>query len=95
MLVGMGEEVEHFPWGVVNNLTKASPHMLQRVGVALWLSNLHWGIPSDDHEAYFRQIRSALPNLDKLVIMSVSSQAVRSSSQVFAGLILMINSSRI
>jgi len=72
-------ELEFFPWGVVNNLTKASPHMLQRVDVTLRLSmerHPDWGITvsSDEYEVYFCQVRSALPELDKKVIMSVTSQ---------------------
>jgi len=82
MLASVVEEVEHFPWGVVNNLTKASPHMLQRVDVVLRLfveTDPDWGVTeelsSGGYEAYFHQVRSALPELDKKVIMSVSSQA--------------------
>jgi hypothetical protein len=102
VLIAEVREVEHFPWGVVNNLTKVSPHMLQKVEIALWLlveTDPHWGITSplspDEYEAHFHQIRSALPELDKKVIMSVMSQEVCSSSQLSAGLILMINSSSI
>ena len=87
MLVSVVEEVEHFPWGVVNNLTKTSPHMLQRVDIALRLlihKDLARSITSqlspDEYEAYFGQVRSALPELDKKVIMSVASQAVCSFS---------------
>ena len=93
-VVSVVEEVEHFPWEVVNNLTKTSPHMLQRVDVALRLlvdTDINLGIKSqlspDEYEAYFRQVRSALPELDKKMILSVASQAVRSFSQCFAGLI--------
>ena len=102
MLASVVGEVEHFPWGVVNNLTKASPHMLQSVGVTLRLSvetDPDWGITAElssgGYEAHFHEIRLALPELDKKVIMSAASAAVRSSSQLFAGLTLMINSSRI
>ena len=101
MLVSVVEEVEHFPWGVVNNLTKTSPHMLQRVDIALRLlidKDLARSITSQlspEYEAYFGQVRSALPELDKKVIMSVASQGVCSFSQLFAGLTFMTNSSRI
>ena len=94
-VVSMVEEVEHFPWEVVNNLTKTSPHMLQRVDVALQLLEtvLVWGgnrkLSPDEYEAYFRQVRSALPELDNKMILSVASQAVCSCSQFFAGLIFM------
>ncbi len=83
-------EVEHFPWGVVNSLTKASPNMLQKVEIALQLREgtfRNWGITSQlspgEYESYFRQVRSALPELDTKVIMSI---AVRHSSRVFADL---------
>ena len=96
MLASMVEEVEHFPWEVVNNLTKTAPHMLQRVDVALRLlaqRDFDWGITSqlfpDEYEAYFRQVRSALPELDMKMILSVSSQAVCSFPQFFVGLIFM------
>ena len=102
MLVSEVEEVKHFPWGVVSNLTITSPHMLQRVDVSLRLlieTDPEWGITSqlffEGYEAYFRQVRSALPDLDKKVIVSVASQAVRPFSQLFARLISMINFSRI
>jgi hypothetical protein len=102
MLFSAVGEVEHFPWGVVNNLTKASPHTLERVDVALRLSeetSTHWGIShmlsSDQYEAHFRQVRSALPELDKKVTMSLITQPVCPSSQLFAGLILIIDSSSI
>ena len=95
-IVSMVEEMEHFPWEVVNNLTKTSPHMLQRVDVALRLlvdTDIDWGITSrlspNEYEAYFRQVRSALPELDKKMILSVASQVVCSFSQFFAGLIFM------
>jgi len=77
-------EVEHFPWEVVNNLMKASPHMLQSVEVALRLlreTDPDWGITTPlspgEYEGYFYQFRSALPGLDKKLIMSIASQAVR------------------
>jgi len=83
-------EVEHFPWGVVNNLTKVSPLMLRRVGIALqlWIeADLLWDTTSplapDEYESYFRQARSALPELDKKVITSI---AVGHSSHPFANL---------
>jgi hypothetical protein len=79
ILVCLVGEVEHFPWGVVNSLTKASPHMLQKVEIALQLrvkTNHYWGITSPlsprEYESYFRQVRSALPDLDKKVIMSIA-----------------------
>jgi hypothetical protein len=88
--------VEHFPWEDVNNLTKVSPHMLQKVDVALHLKgeeHSFFGIVSShEYGAYFGQIRSALPELDKKLTMSVMSPYVCSSSRRFAGLILMINS---
>jgi len=74
-------EVEHFPWEVVNNLVKASPHMLQSVEVALRLLQDTYGdlvpTPPGEYEGYFHQFRSALPGLDKKLIMSIASQAVR------------------
>ena len=83
-------EVEHFPWGVVNNLTKVSPFMLRRVGIALLLqieTDPLWGISSPlapgEYESYFRQVRSALPEIDEIVITSI---AVRHSSHLFANL---------
>jgi len=88
MLVSVVEEVEHFPWGVMNNLTKVSPHMLQQVEVALRLlvkTDSDWDITStlspSEYEGYFRQVRSALPELDrnKKVTMSI---AVRYSSAI-------------
>jgi len=85
MLGSMVGEVEHFPWEVVNNLMKASPHMLQSVEVALRLlveSDRYWinnPLPSGEYEGYFHQVRSALPGLDKELIMSIASQVVRHS----------------
>jgi len=83
-------EVEHFPWGVVNSLTKASPNVLQKVEIALKLREgtfRNRGITSQlspgKYESYFRQVRSALPELDTKVIMSI---AVRHSFQMFADL---------
>jgi hypothetical protein len=80
-------EVEHFPWGIMNSLTKVSPYMLQRVEIALQLrieTNPDWGFPSPlapgEYESYFRQFRSALPELDKIVITGI---AERHSSHVF------------
>ena len=77
------EEVEHFPWEVVNNLVKALPHMLQRVEVALRLQQEEYGnwipTPPGEYEGYFHQVRSALPGLDKKLIMRIASQAVRHS----------------
>ena len=80
------EEVEHFPWEVVNNLMKASPHMLQSVEVALRLlreTDPDWGtttpLSPGEYEGYFHQVRSALPGLDKKLIMRIASQAVRHS----------------
>ena len=81
-------EVEHFPWGVVNNLTKVLPYLLQRVEIALHLLVKTYPASSDasplspsEYEDYFRQVRSALPELDKKVIMSI---AVRHSSRLVA-----------
>ena len=85
------EEVEHFPWGVVNGLTKVSPYTLQKVEVALLLraeTDDGWGgttllrSPSE-YESYFCQVRLALPELDKKLITSI---AVRHPSQLFANL---------
>jgi len=82
-------EVEHFPWGIVNNLTKVSPYMLQRVEIALQLliePYPDWDISPlapGEYEGYFRQVRSALPELDKKVITSI---AVRHSFRLFANL---------
>jgi hypothetical protein len=70
-------EVEHFPWGIVNSLTKVSPYMLQRVEVTLklWIKTM-WGFSSPlalgEYERYFRQVRSALPELDGKVITSIA-----------------------
>ena len=89
-LVCLSGEVEHFPWSVVNSLTKASPHMLQKVEIALLLrveTDSEWGITSPlspcEYENYFRQVRSALPDLDKRLIMGI---AVRHPSPLFANL---------
>ena len=89
-LVCLSGEVEHFPWGVVNSLTKVSPHMLQKVEIALLLreeTNAYWGVTSllspREYESYFRQVRSALHELDQKLIMSI---AVRHSSQLFVNL---------
>ena len=89
-LVCLIGEVEHFPWGVVNNLTKVSPHMLQKVEIALLLreeTNAYWGFTSQlspsKYKGYFRRVRSALGELDKKLIMSI---AVRHPSQLFANL---------
>ena len=86
-------EVEHLPWDVVNNLMRVSPYMLQRVGIALqlWIeTGLNWGttypLAPGKYEGYFRQVRSALPELDKKVITSISI-AVRHSSRLVANLI--------
>ena len=86
MLRSIVGEVEHFPWDIVNNLTKVSPRMLQRVEVALLLlegTGSAWGTTSllscSEYEGYFHQVRSALPELDKKAIMSIASQAVRHS----------------
>ncbi len=86
ILMTVVEEVEHFPWGVVNSLTKASPQMLQKVEIALKLreeTSEDWGITSQlspsEYESCFCQVRSALPELDEKVIMSI---AVRHSSQL-------------
>ena len=85
-------EVEHFPWGVVNSLTKASPQMLQKVEIALQLhieTLEDWSITSQlslseyEYESHFRQVRSALPELGRKVIMGI---AVRHSFRLFADL---------
>ena len=93
------KEWETFPWGVVNNLAEVSPHTLQSVNVALRLWVLE--VPPNgimrrpsclaSNEPYFREVRSALPSLVKILIVS---QKVCSSSQFIAGLILMVTSSR-
>ncbi len=65
--------------------------MLQKVEIALKLRietmNWYWCITSElsrsEYESYFRQVRSALPELDKILIMSI---AVRHPSQLFANL---------
>ena len=89
-LVSLIGDVEHFPWGVVNSLNKVSPYVLQRVEIGLQLrveTDTDRGITSllspSEYESYFRQVRSALPELDTKVIMSI---AVRHSSQLFADL---------
>ena len=89
-LASVSGEVEHFPWGVVSNLAKVSPHMLKKVKIALLLrvaTISDWGmappLSPSEYESYFRQVRSALGELDKKLIMSI---AVRHSSQLFANL---------
>ena len=89
-LVCLSGEVEHFPWGVVNSLTKVSPHMLQKVEIALQLqveTDSDWDITSQlstgEYESYFCEVRSALPDLDQKLIMSI---AVRYLSQIFVNL---------
>jgi hypothetical protein len=74
-------EVEHFPWDVVNSLTKVSPYMLHRVEIAsqLWMvTNTDYGFFSPlaprAYESYFRQVRSALPDLDKKLITSIAKR---------------------
>jgi len=86
MLGSEVREVEHFPWEIVNNLTKASPHMLQSVEIALRLlreTDPDWGITAPlspgEYEGYFHQVRSALPGLKEKLVMSIASQAVRHS----------------
>jgi len=83
-------EVEHFPWGAVNGLAKVSPYVLQRVEIALQLrieaypdGDIYFPLAPGEYEGYFRQVRSALPELDKKVITSI---AVRHSSRLFANL---------
>ena len=81
-------EVEHFPWGSVNDLTKVSPYMLKRVEITLQLLvETHPGLeiasplsPSE-YEGYFRQVCLALPELDKSVVISIT---VRRSSHLSA-----------
>jgi hypothetical protein len=84
IFVGLVEELEHFPWGVVNNLIKLSPHILQSVDLALRMlerTDGGWGRTSplscDEYEVYFHQVRSALPELDKRVTTRIASKAVR------------------
>ena len=86
-------EVEHFPWSTVNGLMKVSPHMLQRVEIALELqveTDSDWCISLPlspaKYEGYFHQVRSALPELDEKVITSI---AVRHSFYLFATLTLL------
>ena len=86
-LVCLVGDVEHFPWGVVNSLTKVSPYTLQKVEIALQLrveTDADWGITSllspSEYESYFCQVRLALPELDEKVIISI---AVRHSSRLF------------
>ena len=86
----MRGDVEHFPWGVVNNLYRISPYVLQRVEIGLQLlvetypaSGIVYPLSTGGYEGYFRQVRSALPELDTKVIMSI---AVRHSSRLFTDL---------
>ena len=81
-------EVEHFPWSTMNDLAKVSPCMLQRVEIGLKLLvgvsptlNITFPLPSGRYEGYFHQVCSALPELDKRVIISIT---VRHSSHLFA-----------
>ena len=83
-------EVGHFPWGVVNSLTKVSPHMLQKVEIEVQLRGRRFGnrgitsrISAIEYESYCRQIRSALPELDEKVDMSIT---VCHSSRLFVDL---------
>jgi hypothetical protein len=83
-------EVEDFPWEIVNGLVKGSPYVLRIVQIHLLLrveTHPQWGITSfldlDSYESYFRQVRSALPDLDKILITCI---AVRQSSHLFANL---------
>ena len=74
----MVEEVEHFPWGTVNDLVKVSPYMLQRVEVGLRLVGTHpilgitLPLSPSEYEGYFRQVCSALPELGKRVITRIA-----------------------
>jgi hypothetical protein len=82
-LRSMVGEVEHFPWGVVNSLEKVSPYMLQRVEIALQLrmeAYPDWDISyplasyplaPDEYESAFGQVHSALPELEKILIISI------------------------
>ena len=86
----MVEEVEHFPWGTVNNGTRVSPYMLKRVEVGLQLlveTHSALGIATPlalpKYERYIRQVYSAIPNVDKKVITRI---AVRHSPHLFANL---------
>jgi hypothetical protein len=80
-------EVEDFPWDVVNGLAKGSPYVLRRVEVDLLLRvvvHLEWGLSipldPDEYESYFYQVRSALPDLDKILITRIG---VRQSSNLY------------
>jgi hypothetical protein len=80
-------EVKHFPWGVMNSLTKVSPYMLHRVEIALQLwrvtdtySGLYSLLAPRAYESHFCQVRSALPDLDKKLITSITR---RDSSPVY------------
>ena len=82
------EEVEQFPWGTVNGLAKVSPYMLQRVEIGLELLvgvpptvGTTFLLPPRKYEGYFRQVCSALPELDNRVVISTT---VRHSSHLFA-----------
>ena len=86
-LRSMVGEVEHFPWGTVNDLTKVSPYMLKRVEIGLQLLvgmpptlGITFPLSPSKYEGYFRQVCSALPKLDKRVIISLT---VRHSSHLF------------
>jgi hypothetical protein len=70
-------EVEHFPWGVVNSLTKVSPYMLQRVEILLYLRTLlyiSFPLHPREYESSFHQVRSALPDLDQKVITIIAKR---------------------
>ena len=86
-------DLEYFPWSVVDSLNRVSPHVLQKVKIALQLlvetypaSGVGYSLSTREYEGYFRQVRSALPELGKKVIMSI---AVRHSSRLFADLTYM------
>jgi len=78
ILTTVVDELEHFPWEVVDKVTKVSP--LQRVEIALSLlavTDPIWAstapLSHDIYETYFRQVRSALPELGENVIMRIAS----------------------
>jgi hypothetical protein len=86
------KQVEQFPWDVVNGLAKGLPYVLRRVEANLLLQvemrvprcgTMYSPLDPDEYESYFRRVRSALPDLDKILITSV---VVCHSSHLFANL---------
>src|SRR5258706_5097760 len=80
-----------FPLGCREQPHESIPTHVAEGGIALLLrveTNSDWGITSQlspsDYESYFRQVRSALPELDKKLIIGI---AVRHPSQLFANLL--------